>query len=135
MNDAKSKAFAALTALGATKVVESFSGGNDEGGYGSVTFYNGEQELDGEEFTGFDVYSEANGQRYNYDTRSFEDVPANEHREAIAKYLEGVLDGEYGGFAGDYEVYGNVTIDATERTVTMTADEKSDYVTQPVRTF
>lgn len=37
-----------------------------------------------------------------------------------------------GNDEGGYE---DVTIDATERTVTMTAEEKSEYVTQPTVTF
>lgn len=109
----KEQVFVALEALGATKVVAGFSGGNDEGGWDVIQFYNGETLLDVE----FDIYDEAHGFS----------AGENKLRHAIATYLDSWLDGQYGGFGGDFSVSGELTIDTITRTAIVTGSERSDY--------
>lgn len=99
----------ALRSLGATHATASFSGGNDEGGYdGDICFYNGDTELDGS----IDAYEAAYSEAYTPTAKT------------IAEYFNGVLEGEYGGFGGDFHVHGTVTV-TTDGETTLKGQQSS----------
>lgn len=124
-------AYAAMKALGVTRVVASFAGGNDEGGYDSFSFYNGETELDR-----FEDFDSSDQLAWDEATRSYVPNPGSDpHRTAIGGWLEDVLNGSYGSFAGDFYVSGTVTLNAVERTTVMEGTEE-EPVGHPIhRTF
>lgn len=87
-----------LSKLGFVKVVVGFSGGNDEGGI--------------EEVYGF---------------RAGSDEPVSlelDWNDPLYELLEKPIDDEYGSFAGDFSVCGQVEYDVENRVATMSRSEQ-----------
>jgi hypothetical protein len=102
--------FAELTSRGADRAVVMFSGGNDEGGPDSVTLYKGEEEvrtLSTWPCEGDTTSAAADGD--------------------LADVLSDPVFEEYGTFAGDFDVTGEVIWEVESQAVQMIRDERSDY--------
>lgn len=116
--------FKKLRELGAAKAVVEFSGGNDEGGAEDIVLY----DVAGERIGGVD--GDPPGIRWDPEQKRFVEVPITPERRIeteLAEALESPVYEEFGTFAGDFSVGGQVTWDARERTVTMSGEE-SQYV-------
>ncbi len=101
--------FAALVSRGADTAVVQFSGGNDEGGPDSITLLKGEQEV-----------GKLQPWWAEGDTIAEADVE-------LADALSDPIFEEYGTFAGDFDVTGEVIWDTETQTVQMIRDERSGY--------
>lgn len=106
----RADAFAELANRGADRAVVEFSGGNDEGGPDSITLYAGEDAL-----TTLPAW---------YDG---EDDPKEQSNARLAAALSDPVFEQYGTFAGDFDVTGEVIWDVAAKTVQMIRDERSDY--------
>lgn len=106
----RSEVFAELARRGAERAVVEFSGGNDEGGADAITLYM------------------AAAAPHALPTW-FEGEQSAESRrdERLADALSGPVYEEYGTFAGDFDVSGEVIWDLAEWTVQMVRDERADY--------
>lgn len=131
-----------LSDKGIAKVVIEFSGGNDEGGADSISYFDAEgndvegvknpnayltQEWDSVrrtvKVTGWQVSEwDPIERRSNY-------RPATEDEIALAKVnaiLEGPIYDRFGSFAGEFSVYGQVIWDVAAGTHTMTGQESHE---------
>lgn len=88
--------YATIRDLGATRAVVAFSGGHDEGGPDDVRLFDDEREL-----------------------------PTDHDWELYERLGEPIYD-EYGGFAGQYHVSGELRIDAVEETMALATLEGAD---------
>lgn len=116
--------FEKLRELGAVKAVVEFSGGNDEGGAEDIALYDAAGERIGE------VDGDPPGVCWDPEQERFVEVPITPEQRIeaeLAEVLEAPVYEEFGSFAGDFSVGGQVTWDAKERTVTMSGEE-SQYV-------
>jgi len=102
--------FAGLASRGADRAVVQFSGGNDEGGPDSIALYKGEEEI-----CALSTWPSR---------EEVEDAPADAR---LVDALSEPVFQEYGTFAGDFDVTGEVIWDVAERTVRMVKDERADY--------
>jgi hypothetical protein len=115
----------AMRDLGVAKILASFSGGNDEGGYNDFPQFVLETEgatLDSR-LERFDIYDHrsSNGERWDSVRRTWVPVPkdtTDADLTAIADHLGEYLDGEFGSFTGEFYVSGTVSVDAKARTTT-----------------
>jgi hypothetical protein len=99
----KNRVFQLLRLRGASKAVVSFSGGNDEGDVDSIKLTIGDEQID------LDVWWEGDQT----------DHPDKE----LSVLLAAPVWERYGGFAGDFQVYGIVTFDVAAGTVVMSKEE------------
>lgn len=106
----RDEAFAALSVRGATRAVVQFSGGNDEGGPDLVRLFAGQR-----------VLGELTCARANHPT------PGEIADEELADGLSEPIYDQYGSFAGDYEVNGEVIWDLSDRTVLMVKAERAEW--------
>jgi len=104
--------FDALKSRGADRAVVAFSGGGDEGGPDSITLFIGEEELSTLSLLG-----------HNGET-SKDAVDTDE--ELVDALSEPIFD-EYHGFAGDFDVMGEVVWEIDGNTVKMVKDERASY--------
>lgn len=124
----RSTIFAELRKRGITKVVVSFSGGNDEGGADGVVGHT----ADGTEVV-FDepgVYTNWQDQGKYLVGWGENARPATEEelkQQQLLDVLEAPIYAEYGSFAGDFSVYGTLTWDVEAGTVIMSKEEQSGY--------
>lgn len=103
--------FAALLSRGVERAVVQFSGGNDEGGPDSITLFTGEEAL-----------------RTLPTWPSGRETTADEKADLeLADALSDPVFEEYGTFAGDFDVTGEVIWDAEGKTAQMIRDERSEY--------
>lgn len=102
--------FAELASRGADRAVVQFSGGNDEGGPDSITLYKGEAEM-----------------RTLLTWPCEEDAASTKADVRLADALSDPVFEEYGTFAGDFDVTGEVIWEVGEKTVQMIRDERADY--------
>ena len=101
-------AFAALERLDADRAVVEFSGGNDEGGPDTITFFKGDQTV-----RTLPPWWQAGD--------------ADEHLVPLSDALSDPVFEAYGTFAGDFDVTGEVIWDVPAKTVQMIRDERSEY--------
>lgn len=112
MTMSRTDVFTALRARGADRAVVAFSGGNDEGGPDSITLYTGAEEFSTLSLCGH------NGEI------SRDAVDADEQ---LVDALSGPVFDEYGGFAGDFDVFGEVIWETDGETVKLLRDERASY--------
>ena len=111
MKMTRQQVFAALSSRGASRAVVEFSGGNDEGGPDAITLFAGQDPL-----CTLPAWPPGG------------EVTATEKADAeLADALSDPVFEQYGTFAGDFDVTGEVIWDVQERTVQMIRDERSDY--------
>jgi hypothetical protein len=106
----RTEVFAELASRGADRAVVQFSGGNDEGGPDSIMLYRGEDEM--------------------HTLYAWPCEPNTASTKADADLTDALSDPvfeEYGTFAGDFDVTGEVIWDVEGETVQMIRDERSDY--------
>ncbi len=106
----RAEVFAELASRGADRALVEFSGGNDEGGPDRITLYSGEQELHALSSWPCDAgtaSARADGR--------------------LADALSDPIFEEYGTFAGDFDVTGEVIWEVEAETVQMLRDERSEY--------
>jgi hypothetical protein len=104
--------FADLASRGADRAVLRFSGGNDEGGPDTITLYKGEDRvgaLSPSAYAGVDS------------------TASQKAEAALVAWLSQPIYDQYGGFDGDFDVYGELIWDVTERTVQIVGEERSEY--------
>lgn len=101
--------FAELASRGADRAVVSFSGGNDEGGPDSIALQRGDEEI------------------RTLPTWAGEGDTAAKADAQLADALSDPIFEEYGTFAGDFDVTGEVIWDLDGETVAMVRDERSEY--------
>lgn len=89
----RDEVFAAITALGATKAVLEFHGGHDEGFVDNCLLY-------------------------NHDTLLTEEAP-----DDLVEALEAPIYDKYYGFDGDFDVFGTLTWNVTERKLKLAGSE------------
>ncbi len=111
MNMTRKQVFAALVSRGASRAVVQFSGGNDEGGPDSITLFTREEAL---------------GTLPTWPSGR-ESTAAEKADLELADALSAPVFEEYGTFAGDFDVTGEVIWDAGTQTVQMIRDERSEY--------
>jgi hypothetical protein len=109
MTMSRSAVFAALKSRGADRAVVAFSGGGDEGGPDSITLYTGEQELS------------------TLPTWPGTSKDAVDTDIELADALSDPISKEYGSFAGDFDVTGEVIWQTEGETVKLTKDERANY--------
>jgi hypothetical protein len=102
--------FAELGSRGANRAVVMFSGGNDEGGPDSITLYRADEEM-----------------RTLSTWPCEEDTASAEVDGPLADALSDPVFQEYGTFAGDFDVTGEVIWEVESETVQMIRDERADY--------
>jgi hypothetical protein len=107
----REQVFEQLIARGATRAIVEFSGGNDEGGPDRVRLLGAQGELP--ELT---------------ICASFKDpTPEETADEALTEGLSQPIYDQYGTFAGDFEVTGELIWDLDNRTVEMVKDEREHW--------
>jgi len=112
MTMTRATVFTALRSRGADRAVVTFSGGGDEGGPESITLYTGEQELS----------------TLPLDTYIGESKHGSVHPDvALADALGDPVHREYGGFAGDFDVMGEVVWEVDDEMVKLIKDERASY--------
>ena len=105
----RAEVFAALASRGADRAVVEFSGGNDEGGPDRITLYRDEEEM------------------HALSTSPSEMGTATARADArLADALSDPVFEEYGTFAGDFDVAGEVIWEVDGETVQMVRD-RSEY--------
>ena len=131
MSATAAKCYDAMLKLGASECHANFSGGNDEGGYEDVTFVaTGEDAIIEGPLADFDIYKDVSYNGQTYKNGQWVNIPQptrDPDLTAIADHLCGVLEGQYGSFAGEFYVHGTVIVDARARTTRMEGDEQSGY--------
>jgi hypothetical protein len=105
-------AFAELARLGADRAVVEFSGGNDEGGPDSITLYQGENNVSALSPSAYAGLNASAAQKAEADL--------------VACLSQPIYD-QFGGFDGDFDVYGELIWDVAAQTVHMLRDERSEY--------
>jgi hypothetical protein len=112
MTMSRTAVFTTLRSRGADRAVVVFSGGGDEGGADSITLYAGEEGLSP---LSLDTYvSETPQGSVNPDVE-------------LADALSDPVNKEYGGFAGDFDVMGEVVWETDDETVKLVKDERASY--------
>ena len=86
-----------------------FSGGNDEGGVDSITVCYEDGRVE-------DFPSDVEDSIYDFEKRTFVEAELSE-KEKISKMLTQPVWDQYGGFAGDFHVYGNILYDVETETI------------------
>lgn len=120
------KVWTAMREKGISRIDAHFSGGNDEGGVGSYTFYNTEGKAfsdlplptDADPNTRRDIYPFTHKEFYGHD----EYWPKE---GSLAHILEKPVDYEYGSFAGDFSVHGTCTWDLATKKVNLHGEEST----------
>lgn len=123
----KTKVWAAMRAKGVSKIVAYFSGGNDEGGVNSYEMY----DMHGKQF---ETPEEARkSPDYARDIYPFTRAEFFGHEDywpkegSLAHMIERPVDMEYGSFAGDFSVSGEVVWDLKTQKVTMDGEQTAGY--------
>jgi hypothetical protein len=104
--------FEALERLGADRAVVEFTGGNDEGGPDSITLYNAQNNA---------------GELSPLAYASIESTAAQRAEAELVAFLGQPIYDQYGGFDGDFDVYGELVWDVRAKTVQMIRYERSEY--------
>lgn len=120
----KYDALNALRAKSITKVVIGFSGGNDEGGADGIkaTYADG---TEGDLLGRWDVQQDWQDKKWyvGYGETRREATPQERAESELAEALEQPIYDRWGGFAGEFHVYGTLTWNVTDGSVTMDGQE------------
>lgn len=116
----KNALFEQMRLLGAAKLEADYSGGNDEGGVGSIRLI----AADGTNLDGFDMWTtrkpKKGEQAYSHDGLIHEPHPLYEAADEV-------LSLEFGTWAGEFEAYGTLYADASTRKVWREGSIQSGY--------
>lgn len=119
----KAAVLAVLMERGITRVEVEYSGGNDEGGVDSISFYKGEDEIvvpEPRRPNGF-IYEASSG-KWVQETKGF--TPEELREGAFFEGLEAPIYAKYDSFAGEFYANGKVIWDVAAGTCKMEGYEE-----------
>ncbi len=108
----RAQVFEELASRGADRAVLEFSGGNDEGGPDTITLYKGEGRVGGLSPSAY---------------AGVDSTAAQKAEAELVAWLSQPIYDQYGGFDGDFDVYGELIWDVAKRSVEIVGEERSEY--------